>query len=88
MSRTAECWVKLDGILEWAGCMSFAQDDGLEEFGFTLSVTVDGSSTARYGFGLATADGTSDDSADGSTQNECAGGRRKKTQASVASAVQ
>ena len=80
--------MKLDGILEWAGCMSFAQDDGLEEFGFTLSVTVDGSSTARYGFGLATADGTSDDSADGSTQNECAGGRRKKTQASVVSAVQ
>ena len=73
---TIECWVKLEGVMEWSGCVSMAQDDGQEEFGFTMSTIALQGNSVQLGFGLATVDGTSDDSADGLSQNVCADGRR------------
>jgi len=65
-----ECWVKLEGVMEWSGCVSFAQDDGLEEFGFTMSMMEPDAAdnSAALGFGLATADAAA--------QNDCENNRR------------
>ena len=67
---TIECWVKLAGVMEWSGCVSFAQDDGPEEFGFTMSMLGANSAdnSVALGFGLATTDATS--------QTVCENGRR------------
>ena len=51
---TVECWVKfIEPFVEWAGCISFAQDDGNSEYGVFLSARAATATSAQLSFGLS-----------------------------------
>lgn len=55
---TAECWVRfVEPFVEWAGCLSFAQDDGATEYGVFLSQRAATAQGAQLSFALSTAGG-------------------------------
>ena len=51
---TIECWLNLAQPDEWAGCMSFAQDDGHNEFGVTMSQRAVTAGTAQLAMAVST----------------------------------
>ena len=51
---TVECWVKfIEPFVEWAGCVSFAQDDGSTEFGVFLAARAATATSAQLSFALS-----------------------------------
>jgi hypothetical protein len=51
---TVECWVKfIEPFVEWAGCVSFAQDDGSTEYGVFLSARAATATSAQLSFALS-----------------------------------
>jgi hypothetical protein len=51
---TVECWVKfMEPFTEWAGCVSFAQDDGSTEYGVFLSARAATATGAQLSFALS-----------------------------------
>ena len=51
---TVECWVKfIEPFTEWAGCVSFAQDDGSTEYGVFLSARAATATSAQLSFALS-----------------------------------
>lgn len=51
---TAECWVRfVEPFVEWAGCISFAQDDGATEYGVFLSARAATQTSAQLSFALS-----------------------------------
>ena len=60
--HTIECWVKLMGVNDWAGPVSFGQDDADQEYGLFLSMRTDSSlpeGSAYLTYALST-DGSND----------------------------
>ena len=64
--HTVECWVKLQGVQDWAGPVSFGQDDADSEYGVFLSMRTDSGpdgslpeGSAYLSYGLST-DGSND----------------------------